>query len=155
MRTLDATDRRLLAALSRDSSRPAIALAAELGLSRNTVQARIAALEHRGVFRSFEHRISTESLGYPLTAFISIHVDQRLLGVLAGELATIPEILEVFGLTGSADLLARVVSKDAEDLFRINGKILACDGVQRTDTSLAMSRLVPYRVMPLLEASAE
>ena len=40
------------------------------------------------------------------------------------ELAGIPEILEGYGLTGSADLLLRVVALDAEDLFRINGKIL-------------------------------
>ena len=61
------------------------------------------------------------------------------------ELAGIPEILEGYGLTGSADLLLRVVALDAEDLFRINGKILACDGVDRTDTALAMGELIPFR----------
>ena len=58
---------------------------------------------------------------------------------------SIPEILEGYGLTGSADLLLRVVALDAEDLFRINGKILACDGVDRTDTALAMGELIPFR----------
>ena len=72
------------------------------------------------------------------------------------ELADIPEILEGYGLTGSADLLLRVVALDAEDLFRINGKILACDGVDRTDTALAMSEMIPFRIQPLLErGSAE
>jgi DNA-binding Lrp family transcriptional regulator len=75
---------------------------------------------------------------------------------LAVELADIPEILEGYGLTGSADLLLRVVALDAEDLFRINGKILACDGVDRTDTALAMGELIPFRIQPLLErGSAE
>ena len=44
-----------------------------------------------------------------------------------------------------------MVALDAEDLFRINGKILACDGVDRTDTALAMGELIPFRIQPLLE----
>lgn len=111
----------------------------------------MALLEKKHVFLSFERRINPASLGYPLMAFISVHVQQQKLGELAGKLADIPEILEGYGLTGFADLLLRVVALDAEDLFRINGKILACDGVDRTDTALAMGELIPFRVQPLLE----
>ena len=108
----------------------------------------MAQLEKKHVFLSFERRINPASLGYPLMAFISVHVQQQKLGTLAVELAGIPEILEGYGLTGSADLLLRVVALDAEDLFRINGKILACDGVDRTDTALAMGELIPFRIQP-------
>jgi DNA-binding Lrp family transcriptional regulator len=87
-------------------------------------------------------------------AFISVHVQQQKLGSLAEELSAVPEILEGYGLTGSADLLLRVVALDAEDLFRINGKILACDGVERTDTALAMGELIPFRIQPLLERNS-
>ncbi len=156
MQRLDGTDTRLLSAMARDPRRTVVALAQKLGLSRNTVQARMAQLEKKHVFLSFERRINPASLGYPLMAFISVHVQQQKLGQLAAELADIPEILEGYGLTGSADLLLRVVALDAEDLFRINGKILACDGVDRTDTALAMSEMIPFRIQPLLErGSAE
>ena len=74
-------------------------------------------------------------------------VDLAEVGAALGE---IPEVLEVTALSGVADLLVRVVAVDAEDLFRINGKILACDGVERCDTSLAMGELIPFRVEPLL-----
>lgn len=111
----------------------------------------MASLEKRHAFFPFARRINPGVLGYPLMAFISVHVQQQKLQDLAVSLAQIPEVLEAHGLTGQADLLVRVVSKDAEDLFRINGKILACDGVERTDTSLAMSEMVPFRVEPLLE----
>jgi len=151
MQTLDGTDTRLLSAMARDPRRTVVALAQKLGLSRNTVQARMGQLEKKHVFLSFERRINPVSLGYPLMAFISVHVQQQKLGPLAVELAGIPEILEGYGLTGSADLLLRVVALDAEDLFRINGKILACDGVDRTDTALAMGELIPFRIQPLLE----
>ena len=151
MQALDGTDTRLLSALAQDPRRTVVALAQKLGLSRNTVQARMAQLEKKHAFLSFERRINPAALGYPLMAFISVHVQQQKLAGLAGELAGIPEILEGYGLTGSADLLLRVVALDAEDLFRINGKILGCNGVDRTDTALAMGELIPFRVQPLLD----
>ena len=151
MRALDGTDTRLLSALAQDPRQTVVALAQKLGLSRNTVQARMAQLEKKHAFLSFERRINPVSLGYPLMAFISVHVQQQKLGSLAEDLASVPEILEGYGLTGSADLLLRVVALDAEDLFRINGKILACDGVERTDTALAMGELIPFRIRPLLD----
>jgi len=151
MRALDGTDTRLLSALTQDPRQTVVALAQKLGLSRNTVQARMAQLEKKHAFLSFERRINPVSLGYPLMAFISVHVQQQKLGSLADDLASVPEILEGYGLTGSADLLLRVVALDAEDLFRINGKILACDGVERTDTALAMGELIPFRIRPLLD----
>lgn len=151
MRALDGTDTRLLSALAQDPRQTVVALAQKLGLSRNTVQARMAQLEKKHAFLSFERRINPVSLGYPLMAFISVHVQQQKLGSLAEDLASVPEILEGYGLTGSADLLLRVVALDAEDLFRINGKILACDGVERTDTALAMGELLPFRIRPLLD----
>lgn len=151
MSTLDGTDARILLALIEDPRQTVVAMAADLGLSRNTVQARIASLEKHRAFLPFDHRISPTPLGYPLTAFISVHVQQQKLSDLTVSLAAIPEVVEAHGLSGRADLLVRVVSTGAEDLFRINGKILACDGVERTETSLAMSELVPFRMAPLLQ----
>jgi DNA-binding Lrp family transcriptional regulator len=154
MQALDGTDTRLLSALAQDPRRTVVALAQKLGLSRNTVQARMVQLEKKHAFLSFERRINPAALGYPLMAFISVHVQQQKLGSLAEDLAAVPEILEGYGLTGSADLLLRVVALDAEDLFRINGKILACDGVERTDTALAMGELIPFRIQPLLDRNS-
>lgn len=151
MRTLDGTDARILLALLDDPRQSVVALAGRLGLSRNTVQARLTVLEGTGAFLPLDHRVNPVSLGYPLTAFISVHCHQQKLAALVTELAAIPEVLQAHGLSGRADLLVRVVSEGAEDLFRINGKILACEGVERTETSLAMGELIPFRVAPLLE----
>ena len=96
--------------MAKDPRGTVVALAQKLGLSRNTVQARMAQLEKKHAFLSFERRINPVALGYPLTAFISVHVQQQKLAGLSQELSDIPEILEGFGLTGSADLLLRVVA---------------------------------------------
>jgi hypothetical protein len=51
---------------------------------------------------------------------------------------------------GAADLLVRVASRDADDLYRVAGQVLATNGVERTETALVMREMVSYRVAPLL-----
>ncbi|WP_104161816.1 Lrp/AsnC family transcriptional regulator [Arthrobacter sp. ZGTC212] len=151
MRLLDSTDTRLLLAMAKDPRRTVVALATALGISRNTVQARLTQLEKKSVFLSFERRISPAALGYPLMAFVHVHVQQQRLAEITAQLAGVPEVVEAHGLTGDADILLRVVAEDAEDLFRVNKAILAVPGVERCDTNLAMGELIPFRVSPLLE----
>jgi DNA-binding Lrp family transcriptional regulator len=147
---VDATDARILSALADDPRAPGIALADRTGLSRNTVQARLSKLETDGALQSFERRIDPAAVGYPLAAFILVNVTQRKLGAIAVELAAIPEVLEVLGLSGAVDLLVRAVARDGDDLYRIAGRILDIDGVEKTATSLVMRELVEFRLAPLL-----
>lgn len=149
-RQLDDIDVRLVSALSDEPRAPAITLAERTGLSRNTVQARLSRLESVGALRSFEHRVDPATLGYPMTAFILVTVTQRKLDEIGANLGSIPEVLEVLGLSGAADLLVRVAARDADDLYRIAGRILDIDGVEKTTTSLVMRQLVEYRVAPLM-----
>lgn len=151
---IDATDARLLLALAADPRATVLALAERTGLSRNTVQARLARLDERGVLGGFERRIDPAALGYPLTAFVTVRVTQRLLDDVAAALDGVPEVIEVLGLSGDADLLVQVVARDADDLYRIAGALLAVPGVERTTTGLVMRRLVDHRVRPLLERLA-
>ncbi|WP_127793124.1 Lrp/AsnC family transcriptional regulator [Agromyces sp. LHK192] len=146
----DTVDRSLLAALAADPRATVVALAERLGLSRNTVQARLARLEASDAFRSFERCIDPAPLGYPLEAFINVHVRQKVLSEVVARIAEIPEVIQAHGLSGQVDLLVRVVGRDAHDLFRIDGEILAIDGVERTETALGMGELIPYRLSPLL-----
>jgi len=151
MNGYDQVDRALLAALAADPRATVVALADRLGMSRNTVQARMARLEASGAFLSFDRSIDPVPLGYPLEAFVAVHVRQKRLVEVVGEIARIPEVIQAHGLSGPIDLLVRVVCRDAHDLFRIDGEILAIEGVERTETSLAMGELIPFRLGPLLE----
>ena len=140
MRTFDSTDRRILVALADDPRSTNVSLADRLGLSRNTVQARLAELERSGA----------RAAGYPLAAYVTVHVQQQLLAAIVEHLTGIPEIVEAHGLSGSSDLLLRVLARDAEDLFRITGAIQSTEGVVRAETSLDMGELIPFRLRPLL-----
>lgn len=151
---MDRLDARLLLALRADPRATVSALAQALGVTRNTVQARLTSLFERGVVRSFERSVDPAAIGFPLSAYVMVEVTQRQLTEVAAALATIPEVVEVIGLSGPTDLLVPVVARDADDLYRIAGQILATPGVQRTQTSLAMRQLVEHRLSPLLLALA-
>lgn len=152
---IDATDARLLLALVERPRASAIALTGQTGLSRNTVQARLARLEQQGVLDSLERQVPPALLGYPLAAYITTQVTQRRLDEVAEALASIPEVLQVDGISGETDLLVHVAAADADDLYRIAGQILAIPGVERTHTALVMRELVNYRITPLLQRCAD
>lgn len=149
----DAIDLSLLAALIDDPRGSYVALAERLHLSRNTVQAHMMQLEGSSAFLPFDRRINPEPLGYPLMASIAVSVRQKEIAPIVDLLAEIPEVLQAHGMSGAYDLMVWVVCKDAHDLFRIDAEILAIDGVERTETSLSMGELIPYRIGPLLAAS--
>ncbi|WJL95483.1 Lrp/AsnC family transcriptional regulator [Microbacterium sp. ET2] len=151
MSTLDHVDLELLAALSDDPRATVVALAERLGLSRNTVQARMSRLERTGVFLSYERAISPEALGFPIEAFLSVTVRQADLPRITAELGRVPEIVQVHGLSGQVDLLVRVACRDTQHLFDTDARILAIEGVERTETSLVMGEVIGYRVRPLME----
>lgn len=150
MSKLDHVDLALLSALADDPRATVVALADRLSLSRNTVQARMAKLERAGVFLSFERTIAPHTLGYPLQAAISVLVRQTELPSIAARIAEIPEIIQAYGLSGQVDLLVHVACRDARHLFDVDARILAVPGVERTETSLVMGEIIPYRVSPLM-----
>jgi DNA-binding Lrp family transcriptional regulator len=149
--TADAIDARLLRALTADPRATTVALAEKIGVSRNTVQARLSRWDDSEVLTSFERTISPNFLGYPLRAFVLTNVKQRMLTEVASALARVPEVVEVHGLSGVADLLIQVVARDADDLYRVAGHILGIKGVKRTNTALVMRDLVDFRLTPLID----
>ncbi|MCJ0890869.1 Lrp/AsnC family transcriptional regulator [Rhodococcus sp. ARC_M12] len=155
MTDLDKTDARLLLALCARPRATGVELATTLGLSRNTVQARLGRWDDKGSLTPIDHRIPPKSLGRPLQAFVTAQVNQHTLAAVTEHLRTIPEVLEVFGLSGAADMHIRIAAVDADDLYRIAGLILDIPGVERTNMSIAMSELIQYRTKPLLEQLAE
>ena len=154
MPDLDATDARILLALNADARLSGVELAQRLGLSRNTVQSRLARLETGQLLGSMDRRVHHSALGYPLTAFVAARVDQHRLQEIEAALTGISEVVEVHGIAGSADIMIRVVAHDTDDLYRITGVILASPGIERTEMSLSMREMVPYRTAPLLRQRA-
>ena len=153
MTALDRTDLELLNALAVDHRATVVALAERLGLSRNTVQARMARLERSGVFQSFERAMSPAALGLPIEAMVSVIVRQADIPRITAEIAEIPEVIQAHGLSGQIDLMVRVAARDTQHLFDVDARILSIEGVERTETSLVMGEVIGYRIRPILESA--
>jgi len=72
---------------------------------------------------------------------------------ISERLAAIPEVLEVHTITGSGDMLCRVVARSNADLQRVLDAIVCAEGVIRSSTLISLATQVPYRVLPLVRAA--
>ncbi|MGP3534138.1 Lrp/AsnC family transcriptional regulator [Microbacterium sp. RD1] len=153
-READATDRAILQTLIDDPTATGVQISERTGLARNTVRARLQRYDAEKALLPFEHRVATSFLGYPLRAFVTTTVIQRELHAVADALAAIPEVLEVNGVAGAADLIILIVARDTDDLYRVAGAVLDIPGVVRTETGLVMRELLPYRAAQLIGSAA-
>lgn len=153
--TLDATDRRILLALEDDPRLPVVLLATRLGLARGTVQSRLDRLTARGTLGPNSMRITPDALGRPIRAVVTAELDQTEFTAAMSTLSLIPEVLECAAISGESDLFLQVVARDADHLYEVGQQILSCPGIRRTDTSLVLRDLIPFRTTALLELPAE
>lgn len=154
MVTFDSLDARILAALDDAPEATTLGLARSLGVSRNTVHARLARLDRDGVLLPFSRRVDPAALGYPLTAFVRLAIEQRASEAAIEGIGEIAEVVELHATTGDFDVLVRVVARDTADLFRVTSRIAAVAGVQRTSTSVSLAEPLTLRTRPLLDAAA-
>ncbi|MGC0364370.1 DNA-binding Lrp family transcriptional regulator [Rhodococcus sp. 27YEA15] len=154
MTPFDKTDARILLVLANNPRATGVEVASILGLSRNTVQARMNRWHNENALAPMDARVKPAELGHPVLAFVTMRVDQHKLSFVTEELRKIVEVIEVFGLSGESDLLVRIAAADTDDLYRVAGLILDIPGVERTNMGIAMKELVPYRTTPLLEQIA-
>lgn len=126
-------------------------LAQRLGVARNTAHARVARLERRGVVGPRGRAVDYTALGVEVTAFVTIQVAQGRLASAVADLAAVPCVLEAHGIAGDGDLLVRVAARNTRHLHEVINSVLACRGVIRSTTAVAMTEQIAYRVAPLLD----
>lgn len=122
-----------------------------LGVARGTVQSRLDRLVASGVVTGWGPELDPTALGYPVTAFLTLEIRQGAgHDTVAEQLGGIPEVLEAFTITGVGDMWCRVVARSNPDLQRVIDAVLACDGVLRSTTVIALATQIRHRVLPLL-----
>lgn len=147
---MDDLDSRLLALFTREPRLGVLEASRRLGVARGTVQARLDKLTAAGVITGWGPELSAEALGYPVTAFLTLEIRQGAgHDTVARHLATIPEVLEAFTITGAGDMWARVVARSNTDLQRVIDLVLGDPAIVRSSTVIALATQVPFRVLPL------
>ena len=151
MITINRLDSELLKRLDSNARAGIAELAAQLGISRNTVQARLRRLEDIGILKGYRPVVDLEAVGVPVQAFVGLELDQRQLGDVVDALKEFPEVLEVITQAGREDLLVRVAAATLAELQAAVGRMVNLAGVRHTNTTLSVSTPLPYRVQPLLD----
>jgi DNA-binding Lrp family transcriptional regulator len=152
---VDALDVRLVELLAAQPRIGVLECSRRLQVARGTVQARLDKLATKGVIQGYGPEISPAALGYTVTAFVTLEIRQRYgHDPVAAHLAAIPEVLEAHTITGSSDLLCRIVARSNADLQRVIDLVVSYDGIVRASTIIALAEQIRYRTLPLIRAAA-
>lgn len=139
---LDAFDRKILAALTRDATQSYARLGEDVGLSPAAVHERVKRLRARGAIQSVEARIDPKAVEKPLLAFV--HVDTTGWGKSPEllKIAAHPEVEEIHTVAGDACLILKVRTQDPEALEGLLAKIYGAPGVRGTKTYVALTTVL-------------
>jgi DNA-binding Lrp family transcriptional regulator len=152
---VDDLDSQLIALLTEEPRVGVLECARRLRVARGTVQARLDRLTAKGVIRGFGPDVSPAAVGYGVTAFVTLEIRQRYgHDPVAAHLSEIPEVLEAYTITGSGDLLCRIVARSNADLQRVIDVIVSYEGIVRASTIIALAEQIPYRTLPLVRSAA-
>lgn len=153
-RGIDELDGRLIRALRENPRVGLLEISRQVGVARGTVQARLTKLEQRGVVTGYGPEIEPAAMGYPILAFVLMDLAQGRLAEAVEVLDRVPEVIEADAISGPHDVIARVVARDTEHLQEVVNQLVATDAIERSTSYIVMTRQVPPRLSPLVEAAA-
>lgn len=151
---VDSLDARILRLFTEQPRIGVLEASRRLGVARGTVQARLDKLAASGVIRTYAPSLDPAALGFRVTAFATLEIRQGGRDRVAAHLGRIPEVIECHTITGQGDLLCRIVARDNDDLQRVIDDLVGDEDIVRTSTLIALSTVVPPRLLPLVEAVA-
>ena len=130
-----AEDEPLLAELARDGRTSHAAIAAAIHWHESTVRRRIDELSRVGLLL-FEVDLDDRAFGVNVQVMLWLSVEPSRLDATGRALATHPEIPFVAATTGSTNLLASAVFRDAQHLYGyLTGELAALPGVSSVQTA--------------------
>jgi len=143
--TLDDIDKRLLAALQKNAHLTAQELGEKLHLSPSQAGRRRQRLETEGYIQGYTARLNPKRLGLTVQGFVQVHLGTHgpeHSASFARLLATRPEIVSAWTMTGDADYLLRVYCADLPSLNRLIHDVLLPHGaVAKVHSQIAMDQL--------------
>ena len=150
---IDAIDRRILRLLQADAKITNAELARRVGLSPSPCLARVRALERAGIISRHVTLLDPLKVGLGVSVFIQVSLEQqveRALNAFQAAIASYPEVLECYLMTGDADYLLRVVVADVPALERfILGRLTKVRGVASIRSSFALKQVKYETALPL------
>ncbi len=135
---IDAVDRKILEMLQDDARIAFRKIAEQAGVSEATIFVRVRKLLEKGVIRRFTALVAPGKLGTNLTAFVLINADPKKLQIVLDALSSMDAVYEVYDVTGTYYVIAKIRTQDREKLAKIIDQIGMIEGVASTETAIVL-----------------
>jgi DNA-binding Lrp family transcriptional regulator len=139
MTNLDKLDHLLVAKLREDARAPVSELARSLGVSRTTVQSRIARLERLKVITGYTVRTAESFEQGEIHAYVMITVGPKRAATVSAEMKRMPAVRLLQSVSGTFDMIALAVAPSVREMDELIDAIGDLEGVERTTSSVVLS----------------
>jgi Lrp/AsnC family leucine-responsive transcriptional regulator len=151
--TLDKIDLKILKALQDNARISNLDLAEQSGLSPSPCLRRMRALEESGVIRQYVTLLDAASVDLPISVFLQVTLERQtedMLDKFESAIASRPEVMECFLMTGDADYHLRVVVRDlpAYENF-LKTHLTRIPGVAGIKSSFALKQIIYRTALPI------
>lgn len=154
MSDLDKIDRAILAAIQQDGRISNARLAESVGLSETPCARRLKRLETDGYIEAYRGVLSRTALGLGVVAFAQVRFavhDRALADRFEREIQAIPRIVSCHNISGTADFLLQIVSRDLDDYGVFMRDVLrTLPGVTAVESMLSLREVKKNTGLPLL-----
>ncbi len=132
-------DGRLIGALRRNGRASLSDLAADLGVTRSTVRARLDRLVAGGEIAGFTVLTRSDVRPDAVRGFMMLEIAGRGAEKIVKRLTSMPEVLAVHSTNGTWDMIAEIGTDTLEAFDQVLFAIRRLEGVTRSETSLLLS----------------
>ena len=149
---LDAIDRQLLALLQHNADTPLAELAQAVNLSSTPCWRRMQMLREAGYISKQVALVNPAKVNLGLTVFVSIKTNQHnaaWVQQLRDAVQDIPEIVELYRMSGDVDYLLRVVVPDMRTYDAVYQRLIRSVALSDVSSSFAMEEIKFTTALPL------
>jgi len=136
---VDNTDRNLLSLLRTDARMTIADMAKAVGVSRGTVQNRIARMEAEGIVLGHTVRLKSSAEDQSIRALMTVAVEGNRTDEVLRALRGDPAVYALHTTNGRWDIVAELRTDSLQAVDRVLGRIRLIDGISNTETSLLLS----------------
>lgn len=150
---IDRTDRRIVAALTREGRLTAVELSGRVGLSPSACTRRLQSLETSGVIAGYRAMVDPTAVNLGVKVFVEVTLERQnddALKSFETALAECPNVLSCHLMSGSSDYLIELVARDLPDFEQLHTNVLSrLPGVFRIESKFALRQAVDRPLAPI------